>query len=284
LNETLVAVDDADPLRALRARLKDGRWLTRSDEEPGNPAVLVNEAAAQSLWPGQTAAGRRLWLKTGDRLESVEVAGVVGDLREQAYNQAPEPTFYRPAARGMTLFGPGRALVVRTAVPYAALKAAFEREVKAAGAGSGEPLVVFMDEQLYAGTAGHRTFMRYLLFFAGVGLLLAALGLYGVLAYGVARRSREIGIRMAVGAQRGDVIRMVLRQGLVLAMAGAAAGTAGALAATRALKAFLFGVPAHDPLTLSAVLGVLGLTALLACWLPARRAAKVDPMVALRCE
>jgi putative ABC transport system permease protein len=132
--------------------------------------------------------------------------------------------------------------------------------------------------------AGHRAVMLYLCIFAGVGLLLAAIGLYGVLAYSVARRTREIGIRMALGAQIADVIRLILNQGLVLVAVGGVIGMAVALATGRILRAYLFGVSSADPVTFGAVALLLGAVALLACWLPARRATRINPTEALRCE
>jgi putative ABC transport system permease protein len=282
VGEQRIGLETADPLRAMRARLKQGTWLARGDGEKGRERVLVNETAARRLWPGARAVGQRLWLNTTNQEASVEVAGVIGDLRENAYNQDPAPTIYRAAP--MALFGPGRALVVRTSIHYAALREAVERELKAAGAGHAQPQLAFMEEELYWGTAGHRTLMRYLLFFAGAGLALAAIGLYGVFAYRVSRRTRELGIRIAVGAQRSDIIRLVLRQGLGLVTAGTGLGLAVALAATRSLRAFLFGIPAHDPITFAAGLLLMVAVALFACWLPARRAARVDPMTALRTE
>lgn len=282
LVEYRVGLDGADPLQAMRARLKQGRWLTRGDADKGNERVLLNEAAARRLGLGQSALGRRLWLKSGDQEESVEVAGVIGDLRENACNEDPAPTVFRAAAMG--LIGPARALVIRTSVHYSVLRSGIERELKAAGAGHAQPSLYFVEEQLYLGMAGHRTFMRYLLFFAGVGLLLAAIGLYGVMAYSVSRRTREIGIRFVVGAQRRDVTGLVIRQGLTMVAVGVVIGAVVSLAVTRFLKAFLFGVPAHDPLTLLAVVAIIAVVVLIACWLPARRAARIDPMAALRYE
>jgi putative ABC transport system permease protein len=141
-----------------------------------------------------------------------------------------------------------------------------------------------MQETLYNATAGHRTLMLYLLVFAAVGLFLAAIGLYGVLAYSVARRTREIGIRIALGAQRGDVLGLVMHEGLRLLCIGLVLGVITSLALGRVLRTFLFGLTTYDPLTLLSVALLLLLVALLACFLPARRAAKVDPMVALRWE
>ena len=280
--EYRVGLEHADPLQALRARLTQGHWLVRGDGERGRERVLLNETAAGRLWPGQTAAGKRLWIKTDNQEESVEVAGVVADLRENAYNELPSPTVFRAAP--MTVVGAARALVIRTSVPYGVLRPAVERELKAAGAASAQPAIQPLEEGLFLSTAPQRTIMRFLLFFAGAGLLLASIGLYGVLAYNVSRRTREIGIRVAVGAQHADITRLILRQGFALVLAGAGIGVVLSLMVNRLLKTFLFGVPSHDPITLLAVVAVLSGVAFLACWLPARRATRVHPMVALRTE
>jgi predicted permease len=280
--EYRIAVEASDPLQALRARLTQGHWLARGDGKTEGERVLLNETAARGLWPGQSAVGKRLWIKNRKDDEAVEVAGVIADLKENAYNEVPGPVIFR--ATPMSVVGAARSLVIRSGLPYAALRPAIERELKAVGAAVSVPYLESVEEALYIGTAGHRTFMRYLLFFAGAGLLLAAVGLYGVLAYNVSRRTREIGVRVAVGAQRGDIIRLVLRQGFALVLMGAGIGLVIALVATRSLRAFLFGVPAHDPLTLLVVVVVIALVALIACYLPSRRASRVNPMVALRSE
>jgi predicted lysophospholipase L1 biosynthesis ABC-type transport system permease subunit len=211
------------------------------------------------------------------------VVGVVKDLRLERYDLEPEPTLYRPAIPTQVQDRPGT-LILRTSVPYATLRKGIEQELNAVGAKRARPRVVHWDQRLYDTTAGHRTLMRYLVLFALVGLFLAALGLYGVLAFSVARRTREIGIRLAVGARPSDVFRLILGQGLVVAALGGLMGMVGALLGTRLLRSFLFGVTPEDPLTLIGVVILLGAVALLACYLPARRATKVDPMVALRSE
>jgi putative ABC transport system permease protein len=141
-----------------------------------------------------------------------------------------------------------------------------------------------MTQMVSASVGQQRLSMQLLGAFAGVALLLAVIGLYGVLSYNVAQRTQEIGIRMALGAQSGEVVRLVLKQGVGLTLTGIAAGLAGALAFTRVMRSMLFGVSPNDPLTLIGISCSLGLVALVACWLPARCAAKVDPMVALRHE
>jgi putative ABC transport system permease protein len=141
-----------------------------------------------------------------------------------------------------------------------------------------------MEQLVGASVAPQRFNMSLLGLFAALGLVLAAVGIYGVIAYGVSQRTHEIGLRMALGAQAGDVMKMVVGRGMALAMIGVAVGLVASYALTRLMKTLLFGVSATDPLTFTVIALSLGLIALMACWIPARRAAKVDPMIALRCE
>ena len=283
LTEIWVGVEAADPLRALRVPLKRGRWLGRSDAGGGVVPVLVSESASGRLWPGGDPVGKRLWGTGTNPASQFEVVGVVSDLRMERYDLAPEPTVYRPVVATHE-FDRAGTLILRIAAPYAAVQKGIERELKIAGANQARPLVVHWDHYLHDGTAGHRTLMRYLVLFAVVGLFLAALGLYGVLAFSVARRTREIGIRLALGARPSDVYLLILGQGMVAAALGATVGMVGAILGTRLLRAFLFGVTPQDPLTLIGVALLLSAVALLACWWPARCAARVDPLEALRCE
>jgi predicted permease len=306
-----IGVEEADPLRVLRVPLRRGRWLERGDMGEGVPSVLINETAARLLWPGQEAVGKRFrqfgqekpsdsdlaWLRdrgfdTAMIGRPYEVVGVVADTVEYSgqevvaarYNEGPHPTIYRALekASGIEIAEP--CLFVRTAVSPETLYKPISHALKAAGAGPWMPMFFNLEEALRAGMAGHRTVMFYLSIFAGVGLLLAAIGLYGVLAYSVARRTREIGIRMALGAEIAEVMQLILRQGLVLVALGGVIGVSVALATGRVLRAYLFGVNSTDPVTFISVAVLLGALALFACWLPARRATKVNPMEALRYE
>ncbi len=303
-----IGVEEADPLRVLRLLLKRGRWLERSDVGEGVPSVLINEMVARLLWPGEEAIGKRLWQEklsesdlawlrnrgfdTAMRGRPYEVVGVVADTVEYAgqevvaarYHEGPQPIIYRALEKALGIEIAEPCLFVRTAVDPASFYKPIGHALKAAGAGPWMPMFFNLEEALRAGRAGDRTVMLYLCIFAGVGLFLAAIGLYGVLAYSVARRTREIGIRMALGAQIADVMRLILGQGLVLVTAGGVMGITAALASGRVLRAYLFGVSSTEPVTFIAVALVLAAVALFACWLPARRAAKVDPMEALRCE
>ncbi|MBU6401814.1 MAG: FtsX-like permease family protein, partial [Verrucomicrobia bacterium] len=285
LKKYWIGIEEADPLRVLRVPLRQGRWLDRSDAVAGMGRVVVNETAARILWPGEDAVGKQFWAQErGQARLAYQVVGVVGDTRDYSRYVAPEPTFYRALAKDPGVDIAPMYLVVRTAVDPHTLYPAIGRTLKAAGADPRMPEFINLQEALRTAMAGHRTVMLYLAIFAGVGLLLAAVGLYGVLSYSVARRTREIGIRMVLGAQTADMMWLILGQGLALVIIGSLIGMTVALASGRALRAYLFGVSSTDPYTLVTIALLLGLVALFACWLPARRATKVDPMQALRYE
>ena len=304
-----IGVEQADPLRALRVPLRQGRWLDRNDA--GIASALVNEAAARLLWPGESAVGKRLWqsspgmpsdstlawmrsrgFDTATIGRPYEVVGVVGDTIEYSgqevvsarYAEGAQPIIYRALEKAVGIEIAESCFFVRTAVSPGALQKPIVQAINATGADPVIPRFFSLQEALRAGRAGPRTVMLYLSVFAGVGLLLAAIGLYGVTAYSVARCTREIGVRMALGAQKADVVRLVLRQGLALVALSAVIGTVGALAGGIVLRAYLYRISSTDPVTFIAVALLLGTVALFACWLPARRIAGINPMDALRCE
>jgi hypothetical protein len=281
LEDHFVGIGEANPLRTLRAPLIAGRWLDHGDGVEPAPGLLLNETAARRLWPGENAVGKRLWFKRGDEDVAGEIVGVVGDMRANRYDEIPKPAIFRVLARSGA-YGSAR-LVVRTARSPLILYPAICRELKATGAGV-QPYFENLQETLYAATAGHRTLMGYLLVFASVGVFLAAIGLYGVLAYSATRRTREIGIRMALGAKRREVLALIMAQGMRLLVVGLIVGLTCAFALSRALSAFMFGISNRDPLTLVSVAVLFSIIAGLASYLHARRAAKLDPMKALRYE
>jgi putative ABC transport system permease protein len=280
-----IGTEAANPLSVMRVPLRHGRWLERNDARPTAPGVLLNQVAAQRLWPGENPIGKKLLARAlvePAAHDSFEVVGVVGDTRWGRYDETPRPTVFRAATAHDT--GNGRSLVVRTTVRPVTLYPAISREIKAVGADVLSPEFYNLEERLYDATASHRALMFYLASFAGVGLLLSAIGIYGVLAYSVARRTREIGIRMALGAARREVMRLIVTQGMRLVGIGAVVGLVGVSAGSRVLRSFLFGIGPNDSLTYISVLILVGAVALFACWLPARRAARVHPMEALRNE
>jgi putative ABC transport system permease protein len=238
---------------------------------------------ARALWPGGNALGKKFDEESQGATRTYEVIGVVGNLRDSSYVEQIRPTFYRPCDE-LGIWGLPAFLAIRTKVDPRPLIPAIRNELKLVEANMGSPEIIIERQQLYNSTQAQRTYMTYLVVFAAVGVLLCAIGIYGVLAYSVARRVREIGIRIAIGAQRGDVLRMVIGEGLGLSLAGLAVGLLATFWLTKALQSQLFEVSSNDPYVMASVVGLLLSVALFACYLPGRRAAKIDPMSALRYE
>ena len=243
--------------------------------------------AAEALWPGQSAIGKRFVqqpARSGDQATAeYEVIGVVENMRTSTLegDAMLSRNVFVPFARSDGL---AREFYLRTSMPPAALRASVERICKDVIPEARQPVVFWIEERLHASLAPRRVMLWAALSLAGIGLFLAILGVFGVQLHAVTGRTKEIGIRMALGADRGEVTRMVLRQGMATVLAGVLLGTLGAFWLTDALGGLLYGVGAKDPVTFVLMPLLLVLVALAACWLPARRAAKVDPMVALRTE
>jgi putative ABC transport system permease protein len=280
--EANIRVAGATYFQALGIPLAQGRNFAESDRADATQVVIINQSLAEKLFGGRSAVGRRLLFPSFPN-QSVEIVGVVGDVRTTGLDQAARPVLYYPFTQNASI---ATNLVVRAKTDAAALANTARNECRAL-----EPDVAIFNVQTMETliTQTPAAFMRrgpaWLTgIFAGVALLLAALGVYGVVSYSVSQQTREIGVRMALGAQVTDILKMVLRQALSLTGAGVAAGTVAALVLTRWLDSLLFEVRAYDPLTFGLVIGVLTLVALLACYIPARRAMKVDPAVSLRHE
>jgi len=278
---------------ALRIPLRSGRLF--QDQEPAR-TVIVNEALARKFWPNANPLGQALLIGAGLGPEfdegSVEIVGVVGNVREGGLDNDPPPVMYQlhsqisDAAMNLVNGLEPASVIVRTRPGVAPLSVsqAVQEALLAGDTQLPATKVRTMESLSLTSTARQNFTMLLLGGFAAIALLLATVGIYGVISYGVSQRTREIGIRIALGAERANVVRLVVGQGLVLTLVGVAAGLAGALALTRFLASMLYGVRPTDPLTFVAVPLVLTGAALLACYLPARRATKVDPMVALRYE
>jgi predicted permease len=266
---------------ALGIPLKLGRDFNESDTYDAPFAAVINEALAKSAFPGQDPMGYSIYCGL-DSLNPMKIVGVVGDIRQYGPAREPSPEIYM-AYEQHPFPATHLSVVVRTALEPAALSEAVRRK---ANERSADVPVKFttMEASLAENVAAPRFRTLLLGIFAGLAVCLAMAGVYGVMSYVVGQRSNEIGLRMALGASPSDVLRLVLRQALTLAGAGIVVGLAGAVAVTQLLASMLFGVKATDPMTYAGVVALLAIVALVASYIPARRAARVDPIVALRYE
>jgi putative ABC transport system permease protein len=256
-----------------------GRDFTDADGPTAPKVLVVSQATAKKFWGDEDPLGRTL-TRSADPKTPFTVIGVVGDVRSTALNQESPALYYPVAARVAPLMD----VAVRTAGSPEALVPAIRQKVHELDAELALANVRTMDELLATSAAQPRLNAVLLGTFAAGALLIAAVGIYGVLAYSVNQRTREIGLRMALGATPGGVLRLIVSKGMRLALFGTAIGIAGALVVARALSALVFGVPVRDPLTFAAVAGLLLVVALAACAIPARRASRLDPVEALRYE
>ena len=277
-----------------RIPVKRGRAFDRRDDGKAPPVVVINEAMAKKFWPDGDPLDDRLVIGRGVMREFADeperqIIGVVGDTRDRGLNQDPGPAMFIPqaqvpdAANALNVSLTPMGWVVRTAGAPMAMSAAIQEELRQA---TGLPVsdVRSMAEVVSLSTSRERFNMWLMTVFGGAALLLAAIGIYGLMAYSVEQRTQELGIRMALGAKAADVRRMVVAQGMLLAGIGLAIGLAAAFGLARLIESFLFGVTTSDPLVFAGVPVVLAAVALLAVWLPAIRASRVDPMEALRYE
>ena len=276
-----------------RIPLIRGRFFVDSDRRDAPPVAIINQSMARQFWPGADPLGDRIVIAKGlgqDFGEPVrQVIGIVGDVREDSLNQDPLPAVFVPSEQRTyaSAANPSGAtamwVVIRTRVQSASLDSAIERELRQA-TGLSVTHVRSMESIVTRSTASQKFNMILMSIFGGCSLLLAAIGIYGLLAHSVQQRSREMGIRMALGAQPSDVRKMVVTQGMGLVLVGAAIGIVAAFGLTRFIKSFLFGVQPFDPLIFLTVPILLIGVALLAVWAPALRASRVDPADALRFE
>jgi putative ABC transport system permease protein len=274
-----------DYFKTLRVNLLKGRVFTDQDRAGAPRVALINQTAAETFFPGEEPLGRRIQVGIGASYETtenfVEIVGVVADVRYGRLEAAIEPDVYLSSLQPTD---PAQTLIVRTRVDPATITAAVRREAHALDRNVPITAIQTMRERVAEVTSRARFIAMLLGLFAGFALMLASIGIYGVMAYSVSARTRELGIRIALGAQAGDVLRMVLREGMTLIMAGLALGALAAWASLRVIESQLYNMRANDPLTFGGVAMLLAGVALLACYLPARKAMRTDPLAALKHE
>jgi len=276
-------VDEASEklFTTLRTPLLRGRFFSIEDG-PDSRVAIINDAMARRLWPGREAVGRRFKFGPRDSGRWFTVIGVVGDMRRQGLDTEPIPQMFQPLAQNPSA---KETLLVRTASDDP-LKMAATIRAAIARVDKGAPLygITTLERRLADSLTPRRFQTSLLIGFSVVALLMAAIGIYGLLRYSVATRTQEIGIRMAVGAQAGDILGMIVGEGLKLGVTGLVLGILGALWVTRIGSSLLFGVTATDPLTFTTAAALMIIVAAAASYFPARRAIKVEPTVALRQE
>ena len=270
---------------AMSIPLLSGRDFTRHDLPDTPQVAIVNNAFARKFWPNGTAMGKRIAFSRNNP-KWYEIVGVVGNVKHRGLDIQDSPELYIPAFQPLFADGnvPALYVAVRTATDPLQLAPAMRSEVSAIDRDQPVYSLLTMDQRISDSIAPRRFNMFILGLFAGLALILAAIGIYGIMAFSVVQRTHEIGVRMALGASGQDVLKLVMRNGFKLALIGIVVGLLAAFAATRVLASLLYDVSATDPVIFLIDAALLAIAALLACYIPARRATKVDPLVALRCE
>jgi putative ABC transport system permease protein len=268
---------------ALGIPLLKGRYFNENDTETSPKTLLINQAMADKYWRGQDVVGKRMAYYGGPNspVEWREIVGVVGNVRHFELSTKPKPEVYAPFLQFPRAF---MYLVLRSTLPPATLASEVRREVQSADKDQAVYDVKSMDQIVATSIQKQRVSTLLLGVFACLALFLSSVGLYGALSYSVTQRTRELGVRMALGAQRGDVLRLIISKGMMLVAFGTAIGMVLALMVTRVLSSFMYNVSTRDPLTFMAIPAILAAVGMLACLLPALNAMKVDPVVALRYE
>ena len=275
---------EGDYFRTMQIPLRSGRDFDSRDFVEKAPLVgIANEAMVRRYFPNEDPLGKRVRWARSSEVQWITIVGVVGDVKHYGLDLPEEAGLYSPYTQAPP-WKRWMSLVARTQSDPSAMAQAIKEQVWKVDAQLPVTKVRTMDEVAASSFAARRFNMSLLALFAVLALVLAAIGIYGVMSYAVTQRTQEIGIRMALGAQAGDVLKLIIRNGLTLTLIGVVLGMGGAIALTRLMSALLFGVTPTDKLTFVAVSGVLIFVALLACYVPARRATKVDPLEALRYE
>jgi putative ABC transport system permease protein len=271
-------------LEAMNTELLAGRFFAQSDNQNFPKVCIIDDRLARQYWPNENAIGKQILMdepKPGEQPPITIVVGVIREIKNYGVDQSVLPEIFVPFAQRP---GSGGSLVVRSVVEVGGITATMRAAAQSVDADLPIYDVRTLESFVAENVAPRRLSVLLLTLFAGLALMLAAVGIYGVMSYSVTQRHREIGIRMALGAQTADVLHLVVRQGTWLAIGGVGTGLIGALAATRLIASMLFGIRPSDPITFVSVALLLSAVALLASYIPARRAARVDPMVALRYE
>lgn len=276
--------------RTMNITLLRGRDISESDNLSTPGVVVINEQFAKRYWPGEDAVGKRITMDDPAKSQWLTVIGVAADAKQDTWTGKPAPEMYLPLLQSKDyLESPSGhfeylTLVTRTKKDPAAITSEIKDTIASIDKNVVMAEITTLDEAVDDANAQSRLELWLFAAFAGTALTLAALGIYGVMSYSVSRRTHELGVRMALGAERGDVVRLVLRQAMALAVAGIVCGVAAAFTLSRFMANQLYGVRPNDPLTYGGVVVVVIGVALLASYIPARRATRVDPMQALRCE
>jgi len=278
---SLIAYNDITPgyFETLRIPLLKGRDFNDFDRDKSKMVAIINQTVARQLWPSQEALGKRFTIV--QQTELYEVVGVVADSVIGAVGEEPTPMIYRPIQQE---YNPVASLLVRTGGEPAKLLGSVREQVQTLDRNMPLRNTGTIQEQIAQGLWPSRMGAALLSIFGGLAMVLAMIGVYGVMSYSVSQRTQEIGIRMALGAQAGDVLRLVLSQGMLLAAAGLGMGIVAASLGGRYVRDLLYGIRPLDPITFGVVAGALAIVSLAACFIPARRATRVDPLVALRYE
>ena len=270
---------------AMRIPLRRGRLFQNADGPDAPPVAIINETMARKFWPDRDPLGKRFKFdEPGGNGPWLRIVGIVGDVRQMRLNEPPRQEMYFPYWQAKDNWMVPRDLAIRTSGDPLSVAGAVRQAVWSVDKDQPVSNVMTLDNLLDQEVAQRRVEAALLGGFAALALILACIGIYGVLSYLVTQRTREIGVRVALGASASDVFRTVAVQGMTLAGIGILAGLAGALALSRLLASLLFGVSAGDPIAYTSAVAVFGLVALAACYFPARRAARIDPMVTLRYE
>jgi predicted permease len=257
--------------------LRGGRSFTSGDQQQSPPVIIVNETFARQYWPGENAVGKHVII--GRRPQPAEIVGIAADIRNKGLEQNTQPQLYLPFPQ---LAWNDMYLLLRTTVPPRAVESAVRDQIAQIDPDQPVIKVQTADDLLDSARAQPRFLLMLIASFAATALVLAVIGIYGMLSYAVAQRRQEFGIRLALGAERGDLLRLVLRRGFALASGGIVLGIAGALLLTRFLGGWLYGIGARDPITFLAAPALFLSIALLASYLPARRATRANPIEAIK--